>query len=57
MVVSNIGVDPGFSALFSPNAAMHTGFVQVNLKHGHRVGSYEYIERVKRRNDARRCRS
>ncbi len=48
MVVSNIGVDPGFSALFSPNAAMHTAFVQVNLKEGHRVGSYEYIERVKR---------
>jgi multidrug efflux pump subunit AcrB len=48
-IVSNIGVDPGFSALFSPNSAMHTGFVQVNLKDGHQVGSYDYIERVKRR--------
>ena len=49
MIVSNIGVDPGFSALFSPNAAMHTGFVQVNLKDGHQTGSYEYIDRVKHR--------
>ena len=48
-IVSNIGVNPGFSALFSPNSAMHTGFVQVNLKEGHQVGSYDYIERVKRR--------
>jgi multidrug efflux pump subunit AcrB len=28
---------------------MHTAFVQVNLKPGHTVGSYEYIDRVKRR--------
>ncbi len=48
MIVSNIGINPGFSALFSPNSAMHTGFVQVNLKEGHHVGSYQYIERVKR---------
>ena len=35
MVVSNIGVDPGFSAIYTTNAAMHTAFVQVNLKPGH----------------------
>jgi multidrug efflux pump subunit AcrB len=49
MIVSNIGVDPGFSAIYTTNAAMHTAFVQVNLKPGHRIGSYEYIDRVKRR--------
>jgi len=49
MIVSNIGLDPGFSAVYSPNAAMHTAFVQVGLKEGHSIGSYEYIERVKRR--------
>jgi len=49
MVVSNIGVDPGFSALYTTNAAMHTAFVQVNLKPGHEVGSYEYIDRMKAR--------
>ena len=51
MVVSNIGVDPGFSALYTSNAAMHTAFVQVNLKAGHRTGSYEYIDRMKFRLD------
>jgi multidrug efflux pump subunit AcrB len=47
MIVSNIGVDPGFSAIYTTNAAMHTAFVQVNLKPGHKVGSYEYIDRVR----------
>jgi multidrug efflux pump subunit AcrB len=49
MIVSNIGVDPGFSAIYTTNAAMHTAFVQVNLKPGHSTGSYDYIDRVKRR--------
>lgn len=48
MIVSNIGVDNGFSALYTTNTAMHTAFVQVNLKPGHRAGSYEYVDRVKR---------
>jgi multidrug efflux pump subunit AcrB len=51
MVVANIGVDPGFSALYTTNAAMHTAFVQVNLKEGHHTGSYEYIDRMKARLD------
>jgi multidrug efflux pump subunit AcrB len=49
IVVSNIGLDPGFSAVYSPNAAMHTSFILVGLKPGHHVGSFEYIDRVKRR--------
>jgi multidrug efflux pump subunit AcrB len=49
MIVSNIGLDPGFSAVYSSNAAMHTSFVQVSLKPGHRIGSFEYIERVRSR--------
>ncbi len=47
IIVDNIGVDNGFSAVYTSNAAMHTGFVQVGLKPGHRVGSYEYIARIK----------
>ena len=47
MIVSNIGVDPGFSAIYTSNAAMHTAFVQVGLKSGHVVDSYEYMARVK----------
>ena len=48
IVVSNVGVDPGFSAIFTTNAAMHTAFVQVGLKDGHKVSSDEYMIRMKR---------
>jgi multidrug efflux pump subunit AcrB len=47
IIVTNIGVDPGFSALFSPNAAMHTGFTQVALSEGHKASSFRYIDEVK----------
>ena len=49
MIVSNIGVDPGFSSVYTSNSAMHTAFVQTSLKSGHTGGSYEYIAQVKRR--------
>jgi multidrug efflux pump subunit AcrB len=49
ILVDNIGVDNGFSAVYTSNAAMHTGFIQVGLRPEHRVGSYEYIRRIKRR--------
>jgi multidrug efflux pump subunit AcrB len=48
MTVTNIGVDPGFSALFTPNSAMHTGFTQVALTGGHRTSSFTYIDEVKK---------
>jgi multidrug efflux pump subunit AcrB len=49
IIVDNIGVDNGFSAVYTSNAAMHTGFVQVGLKPDHRIGSYEYISQIKKR--------
>jgi multidrug efflux pump subunit AcrB len=49
MIVSNIGVDPGFSAVYTSNSAMHTALVQASLKPGHRIGSREYMDRVKQR--------
>jgi len=49
MIVSNIGSTPGFSSIYTSNSAMHTAFVQVSLNQGHKVGSYEYMARVKRR--------
>jgi multidrug efflux pump subunit AcrB len=49
MIVSNIGATPDFSAIYTTNSAMHTAFVQVSLKEDHKVGSYDYMERVKRR--------
>src|SRR6201996_8378657 len=49
MIVSNIGITPDLSAIYTTNSGMHTVFVQVSLKEEHRVGSYEYMERVRRR--------
>lgn len=46
MIVSNIGVYPDLSAIYTTNASMDTAFVQTSLKEGHRVGSYEYLRRV-----------
>lgn len=47
MIVSNIGVTPGFSSIYTPNSGQHTAFIQVSLKDGHKVGSYEYMNRVR----------
>jgi multidrug efflux pump subunit AcrB len=49
MIVSNIGATPDFSAIYTPNSAMHTAFVQVSLKEDHKIGSYEYMAQVKRK--------
>ena len=47
IIVSNIGITADFSAMYTPNSASHTAFVQVSLKEGHKVGSYEYMRRVR----------
>lgn len=49
MIVSNIGVQPGFSSIYTSNSAQHTAFVQVSLKEGHRISSHEYMNRVRER--------
>ena len=47
MIVSNIGITPDLSAIYTSNSAMHTAFVQVSLKEEHKIGSYEYMERLR----------
>jgi hydrophobic/amphiphilic exporter-1 (mainly G- bacteria), HAE1 family len=47
IIVSNIGVTTDFSAIYTPNSAPHTAFVQVSLKENHKVGSYQYMRRVR----------
>lgn len=49
MIVSNIGITPDLSAIYTSNSAMDSAFVQVSLKEGHRFGSYAYMERVRRK--------
>ena len=47
MIVSNIGVYPDLSAIYTTNASMDTAFVQTSLKEHHSIGSYEYMQRVR----------
>ena len=49
MIVSNIGITTDFSAIYTPNSAPHTGFVQVSLKESHKIGSYDYMRQVRER--------
>jgi hydrophobic/amphiphilic exporter-1 (mainly G- bacteria), HAE1 family len=47
LIVSNIGVTPDLSSIYTSNSSTHTAYVQVSLNEGHKVGSYEYIDRVR----------
>jgi multidrug efflux pump subunit AcrB len=46
MIVSNIGVYPDLSAIYTSNASMDTAFVQTSLHEDHSIGSYKYMRRV-----------
>ncbi len=49
MIVSNIGITPDLSAIYTSNSGMDTAFVQVSLKEDHKIGSYAYMERLRRK--------
>jgi multidrug efflux pump subunit AcrB len=49
MIVSNIGITPDFSAIYTSNSAPDTAFVQISLKEDHKIGSYQYMDRVRKR--------
>ncbi len=49
MIVSNIGITPDLSSIYTPNASMDTAFVQVSLTDDHASGSYAYIDHVRRK--------
>jgi hydrophobic/amphiphilic exporter-1 (mainly G- bacteria), HAE1 family len=49
ILVSNIGVTPGFSSIYTPNSGPHNAFVQVGLKDGHHLSSFQYMGRVRDR--------
>jgi hydrophobic/amphiphilic exporter-1 (mainly G- bacteria), HAE1 family len=48
LIVANIGVIPGFSSIYTSNAGPHTATVQVALNEDHRIGSYDYMNRIRR---------
>jgi len=47
LIVANIGVQPGFSSIYTSNAGPHSATVQVALKEHHKIGSYDYMQRVR----------
>ena len=47
MVVSNIGMVPDFSALYTSNAGPYTATVQTALNDDHKLSSFEYMDRVR----------
>jgi HAE1 family hydrophobic/amphiphilic exporter-1 len=49
IIVSNIGITPGFSSILTSNSAPHTAFVQVGLNAGHKLSSFAYMDRVRAR--------
>jgi multidrug efflux pump subunit AcrB len=49
MIVSNIGITPDLSAIYTSNSGMHTAFIQVSLKEEHKTGSYAYMQKVRER--------
>ena len=48
MVVSNVGVVPDFSSLYTTNAGPYMATVQVELQDSHAFSSFEYMDRVQK---------
>jgi hydrophobic/amphiphilic exporter-1 (mainly G- bacteria), HAE1 family len=49
MIVSNIGVIPGFSSIYTSNSGPDTATVQVALAEHHHLGGYQYMDLVRKR--------
>jgi multidrug efflux pump subunit AcrB len=47
LIVSNIGVVPGYSSIYTSNSGPHTATVQVALNDGAHQSSFEYMNRVR----------
>lgn len=49
MLVSNIGVVPDFSALYTSNSSPHTAFLQVSFRDTRRTSTFTHMRRVRDR--------
>jgi multidrug efflux pump subunit AcrB len=49
IIVSNMGITPGFSSILSPNSCPSTAFILVGLNEGHALSSFDYMDRVRAR--------
>jgi len=48
MVVSNLGVAPGFSSMYTSNSGPYTATIQVALNDSHQLSSFAYMDRVQK---------
>ncbi|HZQ18445.1 MAG TPA: efflux RND transporter permease subunit [Terriglobales bacterium] len=49
MLVSNIGVAPGFSSMYTSNSGPYTATIQVALKDSRKLSSFAYMDRVQQK--------
>ena len=49
MIVSNIGLTPDLSSIYTSNSGQHTAFVQVSLRKEHKRSTFVYMDRVRRK--------
>ena len=49
IIVSNIGLTPDLSSIYSSNSGQHTAFVQVSLRPEHKVSTFSYMDRVRQK--------
>ena len=49
IIVSNLGVTPGFSSILNPNSCPSTAFIQAGLNEGHHLSSFAYMNLVRAR--------
>jgi multidrug efflux pump subunit AcrB len=47
MIVSNIGLTPDLSSLYTSNSGQHTAFVEVSLRKEHKLSTFAYMNRVR----------
>ncbi len=47
MIVSNIGMTPDLSSIYTSNSAQHTAFVLVSLNKEHKASTFTYMDRVR----------
>ena len=49
MIVSNIGMTPDLSAIYTSNSGQHTAFVQVSLRRSISCSTFVYMDRVRQK--------
>lgn len=49
ILVSNVGIGPGFSSIYTANSGPHNAFLQVGLQPDHSLSSFVYMDQVRKK--------